>query len=144
MTIDNRTGDHHDQKYRAPNAPCVRAPYGLARCGSCVCGSCVPEVEVPCPRATLAAMIAAAAFGPRRSGKPRTAPSGAAYRAISVRQGPSWPLPAIVLAVKLCALTFEEDYRRARVLTSRVCALADAYCVHHEIPRRSQGLHPLR
>jgi hypothetical protein len=68
MTIDNRAGDHHDQRYKGATAPCVRAPYGPARCGSCVCGSCVPEVEVPCPRATLAAMIAAVAFRPRRSG----------------------------------------------------------------------------
>src|SRR5262249_49704417 len=91
-----------------------------------------------CPRATLAAMIAAAAFGPRRSGKPRTAPSGAAYRAISVRQGPPWPLPAIAY------LTFEANCSTGRVRTSRVCASTDGYCVHHEVPRRSQGLYPLR
>jgi len=40
----------------------------------------VPEVEVPCPRATLAAMIAAAPFEPKRSGKftNRTVGSGLA------------------------------------------------------------------
>ena len=51
--------------------------------------------EVPCPRVTLAAIIAAALFGPKRSGlNSRTATSGAAYWAASVRHGPPWPLPA--------------------------------------------------
>src|SRR5689334_3379424 len=40
-------------------------------------------------------MIAAASFGPRRSGTSRTARRRAAPRAASVRQGPSWPLPAV-------------------------------------------------
>jgi hypothetical protein len=51
--------------------------------------------EVQCPRATWAAMIAAAAFGPRRSGAFTDGASGAAYRAASVRHGPHWPLPAM-------------------------------------------------
>ena len=49
--------------------------------------------EVLCPRVTQAAMIAAASFGLRRSGRFATATSGAAYWAASVRHGPPWPLP---------------------------------------------------
>ena len=52
------------------------------------------RTEVQCPRATRAAMIAAAAFGLRRSGKFANGASGAAYWAASVRHGPPWPLPA--------------------------------------------------
>ena len=51
------------------------------------------RTEVQCPRATQAAMIAAAAFGLRRSGTFANGTSGAAYRAASVRHGPSRPLP---------------------------------------------------
>jgi hypothetical protein len=51
------------------------------------------RTEVLCPRATQAAMIAAASFGLRRSGRFATATSGAAYWAASVRHGPPWPLP---------------------------------------------------
>src|SRR5262245_48825459 len=52
------------------------------------------RTEVQCPRAVWAAMIAAVAFGPWRSGKLTDGASGAAYWAASVRHGPSWPLPA--------------------------------------------------
>jgi hypothetical protein len=56
-----------------------------------------PKTEVRCPRVTQAAVTAAALFGPRRSGRlSRTAASGAAYWAASVRHGPPWPLPARV------------------------------------------------
>jgi hypothetical protein len=51
------------------------------------------RTEVLCPRVTQAAMIAAASFGLRRSGRFATATSGAAYWAASVRHGPPWPLP---------------------------------------------------
>src|SRR5258708_39530729 len=51
------------------------------------------RMEVLCPRATQAAMIAAASFGLRRSGTFALATSGAAYWAVSVTHGPPWPLP---------------------------------------------------
>jgi hypothetical protein len=51
------------------------------------------RTEVLCPRVIQAAMIAAASFGLRRSGRFATATSGAAYWAASVRHGPPWPLP---------------------------------------------------
>src|SRR5258707_9903596 len=51
------------------------------------------QMEVLWPRVTQAAMIAAASFGLRRSGRFATATSGAAYWAASVRHGPPWPLP---------------------------------------------------
>jgi len=46
------------------------------------------------PPATQAAMIAAAVFGSRRSGRSTNGSVGAAYWAASVRHGPPWPLPA--------------------------------------------------
>ena len=73
-----------------------------------------PKTEVRCPRVTQAAMTAAALFGPRRSGRlSRTAASGAAYWAASVRHGPPWPLPA---SASFFRLAFERQQRGARAV----------------------------
>src|SRR5882672_2473346 len=53
--------------------------------------TCVPEVEVPCPRAILAAMIAAATFRPRRSGQFRNRTVGSS---LAGRISKAWPILA--------------------------------------------------
>src|SRR5262245_46545081 len=88
-------------------------------------------------------MIAAVAFGPRRSGKLTDGASGAAYWAASVRHGPSWPLPADAsagifpkpLAWIVCAVRLPRA--DSRLLAQPASYLGD------EISRRSQGLCPL-
>jgi hypothetical protein len=50
-----------------------------------------PEVEVPCPRATLAAMIAAEPFEPRRSGKTTNHTVGSS---LAGRISEAWPILA--------------------------------------------------
>ena len=55
------------------------------------CGLMRPEVEVPCPRATLAATIAAALFEPKRSGQLTNRTVGSS---LAGRISEAWPILA--------------------------------------------------